>query len=73
MFFYEKYRKEQHGSLWIIFNREGTPLKVFKNVLDKTVLIFKNRVPKEGTRLITRNNDFCINNRADLQCRWLFH
>lgn len=68
MFFYEKYRKEQHGSLWIIFNREGTPLKVFKNVLDKTVLIFKNRVPEEGTRLIPAITIFCINNRADLQC-----
>ena len=50
----EKYRKEQHDSTRIIFNREISPVQMYQNVMDNTVFTYKNRVPEEGKKVITR-------------------
>lgn len=52
----EKYRKEQHDGTRIIFQREISPVQMYQNVMDKTVFLYKNRVPEEGKRIITRLN-----------------
>lgn len=49
----EKYRKEQHDSSRIIFNREISPVQMYQNVMNNTVFIYKNRVPEDGKKVIT--------------------
>lgn len=50
----EKYRQEKHDRTRIIFHNEISPLQIYQNVMDNTVFIYKNRVPEEGTKVITR-------------------
>ena len=50
----EKYRKEQHDSTRIIFNGEISPVQMYQNVMDNTVFTYRNRVPEEGKKVITR-------------------
>ncbi|MCD8098121.1 MAG: hypothetical protein LUE31_08835 [Lachnospiraceae bacterium] len=50
---YEKYRKEQHDSTSVIFNREMQPNLMYQNLINSTVFIYQNRVPTEGSGVIT--------------------
>ncbi|MCD7741378.1 MAG: hypothetical protein LUI06_04150 [Ruminococcus sp.] len=50
---YEKYRKEQHDNTRVIFNREMQPNLMYQNLMNSTVFIYQNRVPTEGSRVIT--------------------
>lgn len=53
LFLNEKYRKEKHDSSRIIFNREISPVQMYQNLMDNTVFTYKNRVPEEGSKVIT--------------------
>ena len=50
----EKDRKEEHGNSRIIFNREIPPVNIYQNVMNNTTFIYRNRVPSEGGKLISR-------------------
>lgn len=49
----EKYRKEKHDSSRIIYNREISPVQMYQNLMDNTVFTYANRVPEEGSKIIT--------------------